>query len=241
MLQLFFISKEELNNTIPHSSANGEENPILPAKNSNRISNANRIHSIITHREFYASMISMYNGDSSLKITMKSTHVPPKQQTMTRNLIGLKEMLIKDLDLTRDHVLDGYVLTVTNIDMVYFNGSSINLIVEDKEKFAHRMAIYNDNFGMKAISKTYPMGVEFCIINPYIRMAADGKPMIRVDDPKTIMFTGSMKVEMCYYCGKEKAKNMCGRCKEAKYCSVECQTNDWKILKHNLICQHLKQ
>ena len=41
--------------------------------------------------------------------------------------------------------------------------------------------------------------------------------------------------EECVGCGKKNAElKRCGRCKEIKYCSRECQVNDWRM--HKLAC-----
>ena len=89
----------------------------------------------------------------------------------------------------------------------------------------------------------YPIGATFLIMNPYIRMAADGKPMIRIDDPRSLVAVDNGEVDgkMCRYCGDMGAKFSCARCLSAVYCSKECQTDDWKLLDHKLVCVMKKQ
>jgi hypothetical protein len=64
--------------------------------------------------------------------------------------------------------------------------------------------------------------------------------MIRVDDPNSIIFTGETFKSVCRFCGKDDSKLYCSICQIAKYCSKECQTYDWKLMRHKLICVHVK-
>ena len=98
------------------------------------------------------------------------------------------------------------------------------------------MFIYNLKDEKEQIENTYQIGTEFSVINPYVRMAADMQPGIRVDDPRSIFLSGRIKKEMCRFCMKEDSKFKCSKCSKAKYCSKECQIDDWKILQHKLIC-----
>jgi MinD superfamily P-loop ATPase len=60
--------------------------------------------------------------------------------------------------------------------------------------------------------------------------------MIRVDDPDSILFIEESKKDICRFCGQSDSRFKCSKCDKAKYCSKECQTSDWKLLKHKLIC-----
>jgi hypothetical protein len=66
-----------------------------------------------------------------------------------------------------------------------------------------------------------------------------GKPAIRVDDPNSIIFTGKIVKDICRFCSQAESKFKCSKCVKAKYCSKECQTYDWKLLKHKLVCYEL--
>lgn len=163
-----------------------------------------------------------------------TTTNPPKQQKLPASLIGLKPAYINEIDFTKDHVLSGYVLEVTAIDIPLRTGMSIMLVVEDKNSNVQRVALYNFNENISSV-KELGVGSKLSIINPYIRMAQDGKPLIRVDDPSSVIF-GEKTVDMCGYCGNLSASSACGGCKTTKYCSKECQVSDWKEFQHKLIC-----
>ena len=71
-----------------------------------------------------------------------------------------------------------------------------------------------------------------CFPAPFAEPIFDFKSICKVD--------GSQR-ETCRLCGRDKAKNgtgllSCGRCREVKYCSVECQRKDWK--KHKSNCRN---
>jgi hypothetical protein len=167
---------------------------------------------------------------------IKNTCKPPKKQTSCYSMSNLKEIKLKDVDFTKDHVLNGYKLMITIFDIPLKNVFSIFFLVEDEEKYMERMAVYNLEDNFEKIKKIYSVGSRFVIMNPYIRMAADGKPMIRIDDPNSIVSLENEIFKMCRFCGKKDSKFSCSRCLNAFYCSQECQANDWKILDHKLIC-----
>ena len=113
---------------------------------------------------------------------------------------------------------------------------AVTLVAEDEFGFVERISIYNLKRENNKIGETYQIGCRFAIINPYIRLAMDGKPMIRVDDPKSIIFYDKTANDICRFCGKENSKYKCSKCQIAKYCCKEFQLDDWKIFKHVLIC-----
>jgi hypothetical protein len=55
--------------------------------------------------------------------------------------------------------------------------------------------------------------------------------------PVTTETTQVKEVFVCAACGKEKATNVCSRCKETRYCSRECQTAHWKDGGHKAVCK----
>jgi len=68
-----------------------------------------------------------------------------------------------------------------------------------------------------------------CFPAPFAEPLFDLKSIGKVKGPQG---------EACRVCGRDKAKNgtgllSCSRCREAKYCSVECQRADWKKHKSN--------
>jgi hypothetical protein len=133
--------------------------------------------------------------------------------------------------------------------------------MQDAEGRVERLALYNLP---KRLSKAITIGQKIAITNPYMRMAKDGKPMIRVDDPASVQLLE--KVAICHFCAKQAAKLFCcGKCRSALYCrytstctsgrhagqadkkcsslccthhplSKQCQVSDWKELNHKAVC-----
>lgn len=170
--------------------------------------------------------------------TVRNTFKPPKTQKSTSLTKNLKEVFLRDIDFTKDHVLNDHKINVTIIEdpLQFFSGFSVDFVIEDKFKFVERMAIYNLGDDYESIFKKFAIGSKFLIINPYIRMANDGKPMIRISDPSSIKSVDLKVEKMCRFCGNGNSKFNCSKCLKALYCSKECQTNDWKLLNHKLIC-----
>ncbi|RNA15294.1 type IV pilus biogenesis stability [Brachionus plicatilis] len=202
-------------------------------KNDHQItyqSDDNRIELIKSHRYD----IKRLEGFKSSLI--KNTLVPPKTQKMSFSLTGLKEVSLKQIDFTKDEVLDGFMINLRVFEYPQFGFTSVFFIVEDENGSFERLSVYNLGNDNDKIREDFKIGVWIAIINPYIRQAADGKPMIRVDDPKSIIFTGKYTEKMCRYCGKSDSKFNCSKCMKALYCSQQCQVNDWKQLNHKLVC-----
>jgi hypothetical protein len=87
----------------------------------------------------------------------------------------------------------------------------------------------------------YTIGSKMHIINPYLRIGAnDRKPSVRVDDISSIVMQSESEriLNMCRYCCEANASKACSKCRQALYCSKECQTMDWKLYKHKLICKN---
>jgi hypothetical protein len=136
--------------------------------------------------------------------------------------------------------MDGYVLAMINIDVPLYQPPplSTRLLAQDEHGMVERVAIYNLGLSEKSILETYKIGCKFSLINPYIRMANDMKPMIRIDDPRTIILSDEQMTYPCCLCLKEDSKYNCSKCHRAKYCSRECQIADRKIFQHKTICSN---
>lgn len=149
----------------------------------------------------------------------------------------MKEIKLNEIDFCKDHILEG-ILRVTIIDFPIIM-NSIFYIIEDEEKFAERMSICISSEECKnQILDCFQIGTKIMIVNPYVRMAVDEKPMIRIDDFKSIILMNETKEKMCRYCGEENSRFNCQRCGLAHYCSKECQIQDLKILNHKLVCKN---
>jgi len=199
------------------------------------LKNKLRTEVIKTHRNcFNNNLRKMTNSKYNLKISIPKK--PPRSQQMPKSLIGLNKIFLKDIDWSKDHVLEEHVVESKIFDIPIFGLPSVHFVVEDEKNYVEKLCVYNLGNNDSKISSDFKVGTWISIINPYIRMAADGKPMIRVDDPNTIVFSGHCVEKMCRYCGKENSKFNCAKCMKAFYCSKECQVNDWKLLDHKFVC-----
>ena len=165
----------------------------------------------------------------------KTSIKPPKTQKTSKDITNFKRILLQDIDTRRDHVMNGFILGVTLIDLSLTGMSSVHFVVADDHGDVERLSIYNLGTDYVKIRKQFEIGTKFDIINPYMRLSADNSFRIRVDDTKSIVFTGKVR-DICRFCSAAQSTFKCGRCKQAIYCSKECQNNDWKLANHKLIC-----
>jgi len=160
---------------------------------------------------------------------------PPKIQKMSAQTNNFKRICFSEIDFTNDHVLNGFILTVTLIDRPCTGSTSVNFLIQDEKEFVQWMSVYNLGQDFDKIHKDFKVGQTYDLYNPYIRLAADGSYRIRIDDPKSIKLVGEIS-SICRHCGLSGSKFNCSRCMNALYCSKECQINDWKLADHKLIC-----
>ena len=219
------------------SLLSAETNPVIDHKL--RLENPHRIEVITHHREWESTTL-LPNMNSKLTL-YSSSHKPRFKQQTSKSLIGLKPITLRDMNPTKDHVYNGFVLSVTIIEEAYSWASSIHLIIEDEHLDCERMHIYNFPEGQAEYltNKMFTIGSKVDIINPYLRIGAgDRKSLIRVDDFSSIIMRSESKrvVNMCRCCGVANAPHLCSKCKQARYCSKECQKMDWQLYKHKLVC-----
>jgi TPR repeat protein len=114
---------------------------------------------------------------------------------------------------------------------------AIHMCIVDAKGTLMKLAIYN--FDEKLRQKLV-VGQTLIIPNPYFRLTASGENNIRVDAPQKLEF-GKLW-SCCFYClNLSDALKVCKGCLQAKYCSVDCQRNDWHLLNHKSECQWYKQ
>ncbi|CAF3873512.1 unnamed protein product [Adineta steineri] len=209
--------------------------PVLVPDRRSRLTDLHRIDIFKRHRQWSASMSS--HKDRLVGMTQK----PRVKQPTSKSLIGLKSISLREINPTKDHVYNGYVLSVTIIDEALSWRPSIHLVIEDENYDCDHMVVYDfqDTQGKHLINEVFTIGTKMSIINPYLRIGAnDGKPFIRVDDFSSIIFQHESErvVNMCRCCGQSNASHVCSRCKRARYCTKECQIMDWKLYEHKLLC-----
>ncbi|KAF9328543.1 Stress-induced-phosphoprotein 1 [Podila minutissima] len=184
---------------------------------------------IVNHRRGISDFGKIMSSDEHAKFNF--TAKPSKSQSAPLSWVGLKPIYLNEINPTSDHVLDGFVLELTLITVPFNNNMSISFVAEDSNLNVQRVSLYN--FDKRHI---LAIGAKISVINPYLRAAMDGKPLIRIDDPNSIIVSPHQIVDMCHYCGKGQSKYSCSKCRRAKYCSKECQVLDWKEYSHKLIC-----
>ncbi len=210
-------------------------NPIKILERESRLTDPHRIELIVEHREYL-------NQVRELKTDRDIVNATPalQKQKAPKSLLRLKPITLRDMGPTEDYVYEGFFMQITFIEDAIFNGSSIVNVIEDENGDTQRCFIYNFEHenNDSIVQQTFGFGFKMSLINPYMRMAYDGKPGIRIDNPKSLVkFSEEEKiVDMCRYCCKGNAKMVCSRCKRAQYCDKNCQTNDWKLYKHKLTC-----
>ncbi|KAG0292804.1 Stress-induced-phosphoprotein 1 [Linnemannia gamsii] len=185
---------------------------------------------IVNHRRGISEFGKIMSSDEH-HAKVNFTAKPSKSQSAPLSWVGLKPIYLNDINPTSDHVLDGFVLELTLITVPWNNNMSISFVAEDSNLNVQRVSLYN--FDKK---HTLAIGAKISVINPYLRIAMDGSPIIRIDDPNSVIVSPHQIVDMCHYCGKGQSKYSCAKCKRSKYCSKECQVLDWKEYEHKLIC-----
>jgi hypothetical protein len=184
---------------------------------------------IVDHRRGIKKFSEIMSSDKNVRVNF--TAKPSKTQSVPLSLVGLESIYLNEIDPTSDHVLKGYVLELTLITVPFDNDMSISFVAEDSNLNVQRVSLYN--FDRK---HTLAIGAKISIINPYHRTANDGRPLIRVDDPNSVIISPKKIVDACHFCGKGQSRFSCSKCKRSKYCSKECQVLDWKEYSHKLIC-----
>jgi hypothetical protein len=212
--------------------------PVLVSDRQSRLTDPHRIDIFKRHRQWSGLMLENKNSNMNHTMTQK---LRIKQST-AKSLVGLKSISLREINPTKDHVYDGYILFVTIIDEAVTWKPSIHLVIEDENHDCEHMVVYGfkENQGEDLINNVFTIGTRMHIINPYLRIGAnDFKPFIRIDDFSSIVFQNESErvMNMCRCCGQPNASHVCSRCKRARYCSKECQTIDWKSYDHKLICQ----
>lgn len=195
---------------------------------------------ILNYREYVSKRFDLIFDSKKKSKTyfFKHSH-SEKTQKFPERFIGLKKIFIKDLDLSRDHILKDSILELVLIERPWFFDPSFKLIGQDENNNIIRVHVYNDNEynDPNQLFKKYEIGTKITLLSPYVRTANDDKSGIRVDNPRSIIFL-EKKESICRTCGEENGKFKCSRCMKSIYCSKECQTFDWKELKHKIICDY---
>ncbi|KAG4066402.1 hypothetical protein HA402_007038 [Bradysia odoriphaga] len=153
------------------------------------------------------------------------------------DLFTLKPIFFADMDPKKDHIYEKFAIKLTFIEDAITGRPSICQIAEDEKGDAQRVFIYNFPQNDETQNKI-GFGCKVTIVNPYFRLAKDGKPMIRVDDI-SLMFlhSSASNKNRCRYCGNECQLTVpCRQCKRSYYCSKICLKKDSMELDHKDVC-----
>jgi tetratricopeptide (TPR) repeat protein len=214
----------------------------IPSTNrKSPLTDAYRIEVITQHRGWESQAFQVKINPNLTFI--QNTNEPRVKQQTAELLIGLKPITLREMNPRKDHIYNGYVLSVTIIKEAYSRTPSIHLVIEDEHLDCERMFIYNFPEGQQEYftGKVFTIGSKMHIINRYLRLGAnDMKSLIRIDDFSSIIMQSEsgQVMNMCRCCGEANALQVCIKCKQARYCTMQCQTIDWKTYKHELICKN---
>ncbi|KAG4071231.1 hypothetical protein HA402_008966 [Bradysia odoriphaga] len=188
---------------------------------------------IIDHRKYFKETRDICSQSGLVYIV----HPSKLKVKPTVNIIGLKSIYFKDMIATAEKIYDGFAIKVLIIDDAIVGQPSVNVIGRDDHGTIHRIFIYNIPQDEETQDKV-GYGCTITIVNPYHKIGAtDGRPMIRVDDPSTVIYhTMLTNKKRCRYCGDPQGVILCGKCKRVFYCSQVCRSADANENQHHLVC-----
>ncbi|XP_065639985.1 uncharacterized protein LOC136072656 [Hydra vulgaris] len=131
---------------------NNEEN--------NRVVDYKRKELVLHRRNILRVMAEQSKG--IFKNYDKKSYKPIKTQQTPASIVGLKTIHLKDIDFTKDYIITGHVLTVTNIDVPIVGIlTAAHFVVEDENHFVMSLCIYNLGEDYTSIKKKFPVGCIF--------------------------------------------------------------------------------
>lgn len=220
--------------TIKNAAQMGQFNYKTPVARTAPMTNA---AFIIEHRTFFQQMRGMLDLAKNKQGMFATYANPPKLKgNLNVDIIGLKEICFKDMDASVDKIYEGFAVKVVIVDDAILGQPSVNLIGQDNDGNMQRIFIYNIPQN-KETHDVVGYGCSITIVNPYHRIGMDGKPMIRVDNPSTIVYHKALtNKKRCRYCGDPQGIILCKNCRRAYYCSITCLTSDSSQNQHKLVC-----
>lgn len=218
--------KSKKNNSSKSHMKNNEikkqisEKPLEPNLNQAFVNNPLRMELVIGFRKQYQTTKNMFKNLKDGQFIFKAP-IEASKKTKLGYLFCLKPIFLNEIYFTKDHTLNGYVLEVSIVDVI-FKMSSVLMLVKDAIYDFQRLAIYNLDKEIKELNTQFPFGGKLHIVNPYCRFAMDRKLLIRIDDPNTIFnIDEGSDLKVCRLCFKDNCKLICSKCKFFYY-SKEC-------------------
>ncbi|CAL8088787.1 unnamed protein product [Orchesella dallaii] len=214
-----------------------------------------RVNWILAHRNMLqqgAMLLGnpLMNSDNKY-VALLSVNAPENKSKPVKKIESLKPIYVNDMKKMMENKphcnFKGKIIKLMSIDDASVGQQSTRLVVEDADKSAYRLIIYNYPYdscptqptpeNVEILQQNLGFGSVVSVMNPYVKRAAlDGEPYIRVEGSSTLIYhREESMVNRCRYCYKPEADHRCSLCRR-HYCSRNCQKKDWKNNKHKLVC-----
>lgn len=185
----------------------------------------------------YAKMMNCYGTN-----VRAATSAPPNPSAATARAQSAVPATIDELfSALKDQVYEGRSIECLLVSTPMFTGSSYHMVVEDSQRESTRMTVYD---ATPSLVKQLLPGQALTLLNPYVRIAADGSTVLRVNDPSDTILLKA-KHSICWVCSVEEQAehplSSCSKCHKAFYCSRKCQQQDWTVDGHRFMCAMLKK
>lgn len=203
----------------------------------NVLENPRRVKLIIRLREKFKQEV-VKNGNQQIALCFhKALYEEPKHALATSVLFPLTIDEVNSEDFYG--VWENRVMFLTVIDEALsgFGLFDIYVVAEDSKRSAIRVVLkcFQQD---ELVQRKFGFGSKLTILKPHtIASFVDGGKVVQVFDQSTIICENNVgEKTLCRFCLKPGATQNCSRCKWARYCNKECQSLDWKMLKHKKIC-----
>lgn len=207
-----------------------------------------RLSTVLNHRRELKKMSQINRTGDASHATFGNT-----LQLSTRP-DNFEEMTLQNMkpneDMTYDHCFIN--LTICEDPIIDLLQSVRSVVVRDKNDDYMKCSLYNVDRHDQTVRENFIYGSKITIVNPHYHLPSDcstSDPVpssssasndvgfLKVDDPKLIIYRENGKDNLiCRFCWRYYPELVCSKCKRSRYCCKECQTSDWTILKHKLIC-----
>lgn len=192
---------------------------------------------IVEHRTYFHEMKKIMDVATKKQGEFATFAHPAKLKGKANvDIIGLKPIFFKDMGSHADKIYEGFAVKVVIVDDAIVGQPSVNLIGQDSQGTMQQIFIYKIPQNTET-QNVVGYGCSITIVNPYYRIGMDGKPMIRVDNPSTVIYhTALTNKKRCRYCGDPQGIILCKKCQRACYCSQKCLQLDSTENQHKLVC-----
>lgn len=189
------------------------------------------------HRAMLKNMAEIKCTDDDSRSLLNNT-----PQTQPERPGDFEEIKLENMVKNGDKVHDKrFIDLMICEDPIFGLVRSINVVAADGNKDHIKCILYDLDRYNRTVRQNLAFGSKITILNPYYHVPSDDTAILRVDNPSTVIYNEpGQQNQICRYCWKRNPQLQCVQCKRVKYCSKECQVDDWKLLKHKRICGGLK-